>query len=159
MSSWGLNDDVISVGTVALAGLAVTGTNTFFANNNSVGQVITIAGAGGDAVIGTIANNTSLTLTSNNELTSGTLTGAQYTVSDKPAYVVDTMATMDSARVFGVDTAEQGVATANTNHAGWAYIGAEYTDSNSNTRQKTEVLVAMSSIASDADDDDILPDS
>ena len=32
MSAWGDKDDVASPGTVALSGLTVTGTSTFFAN-------------------------------------------------------------------------------------------------------------------------------
>ena len=38
-------------------------------------------------------------------------------------------------------------------HAGWVKFGAQYTDADGNTRQKSEVLVAMSSITSDAADD------
>ena len=75
MSSWGNKDDIASPGTVALAGLTVTGTGTFFANNYSSGDVITIADAGGDAVINAITNAKSMTLVSNTELTSGTLSG------------------------------------------------------------------------------------
>jgi hypothetical protein len=159
MASWGLNDDVASPGTVDLSGLTVTGTGTFFSNNYVVGDVISIAGAGGDAVIGAITSDTVLTLTANTELTSGTLSGAEYTVNQKPNYVIDTSATVDGNRVFGVSVAEQEVSTANTHHAGWIYVGAEYTDSNSVVRQKVECLVAMSSIAGDAADDDLLPDS
>ena len=56
MSAWGDKDDVASPGTVALSGLTVTGTSTFFANNFTVGDVITIADAGGSAVVGAIAS-------------------------------------------------------------------------------------------------------
>jgi hypothetical protein len=38
-------------------------------------------------------------------------------------------------------------------HAGWVYFSDQYTDANGNVRQKTETLVAMSSITNDADDD------
>jgi len=67
--------------------------------------------------------------------------------------------TADADKVFGVSVAEQGVATANTHHAGWVKIGDRYTDSSGNVRQKTEVLVAMSTITGDADDDVQLPDA
>ena len=40
-----------------------------------------------------------------------------------------------------------------TAHAGWVRYGDAYTDANGNARQKAEVLVAMSTITSDADDD------
>tara|TARA_A100001201_G_C4039491_1_gene186213 strand:+ start:197 stop:676 length:480 start_codon:yes stop_codon:yes gene_type:complete len=159
MSAWGNKDDIASPGTVALAGLTVTGTGTFFANNYSAGDVIRIADAGGDAVIKSTANATSLTLVSNTELTTGTLTGKQYTVSEKPIYVIDTDTNITGSEVFGVSTAEQGVATANTNHAGWVRIADRYTDADGNIRQKTETLVAMSSISGDAADDTDLPDS
>jgi len=109
MSLWGNKDDIASPGTVALSGLTVTGTDTFFANNYAAGDVIAIADAGGEAVIASIANATSLTLVSNTELTTGTLTGKAYTVSEKPAYVVDSDTSMDADQVYGVSVAEMGV--------------------------------------------------
>lgn len=159
MSAWGNKDDIASPGTVALSGLTVTGTSTFFANNYTAGDVINIADAGGDAVILSITNNTILTLASNTELTSGTLSGKAYTVSEKPIAVIEGDTTTLGTQVFGVSVAEQGVSTANTHHAGWVKIGDRYTDSNGNVRQKTEVLVAMSTITGDADDDVQLPDA
>jgi len=166
MSAWGNKDDVASPGTVSLSGLTVTGNPTdapsgatFFANNYSVGMVINIADAGGEAVIASISNNSLMTLVSNTELTTGTLSGKAHTVSEKPVYVIDTDTNTLGTQVFGVDVAEQAVATANTNHAGWVKIGDRYTDSNGNIRQKTEVLVAMSTITGDADDDVQLPDA
>lgn len=173
MSSWGNKDDIASPGTVALAGLTVTGTGTFFANNYSSGDVITITDAGGDAVINAITNATSMTLVSNTELTSGTLSGKAYTVDEKPVYVIDTDTNTTGAQVYGVSSAEHivDVATQQTEaennrkiantaaHAGWTKIGDIYTDANGNVRRKNEVLVAMSSITGDGDDDTILPDS
>ena len=171
MSAWGDKDDVASPGTVALSGLAVPGTSTFFANNFTVGDVITIADAGGSAVVSAIASATSLTLASNTELTTGTLSGKAYTVSEKPVIVVDNQT--DSDQVYGVASAEQTadqtkVANDTVNnrniantaaHAGWVKIGDIYTDSNSQVRRKTETLVAMSTIQNDADDDTVLADS
>lgn len=173
MSSWGNKDDIASPGTVALAGLTVTGTNTFFANNYSVGDVIRIADAGGDAVIGAIANATSLTLVSNTELTTATLSAKAHAVSEKPVYVIDTDTNTTGTQTYGVSTAEQVAdqalvandavnnrAIANTAaHAGWVKIGDIYTDANGNVRRKTETLVAMSTITGDADDDTVLADS
>ena len=122
MSSWGNKDDIASPGTVALSGLTVTGTGTFFANNYSVGDIISIVDAGGDAVIKSIGSATSLTLVSNTELTTGTLSGKQYTVSEKPAYVIDTDTNIDGDEVFGVSIAElsgsAGVATIAVTAAG-----------------------------------------
>jgi len=125
MSSWGNKDDIASPGTVALSGLTVTGTGTFFANNYASGDVIRIADAGGDAVIGAIANATSLTLVSNTELTTATLTGKAYTVSEKPVYVIDSDTNMDGDEVYGVSIAEldggAGVATIAVTAAGTGY--------------------------------------
>ena len=125
MSSWGNKDDIASPGTVALSGLTVTGTSTFFANNFSAGQVISIADAGGDAVIKAITNATSLTLVSNTELTTGTLTGKAYTVSEKPVYVIDTDTNMDGDQVYGVSVAELdgggGIASITVTAAGTGY--------------------------------------
>ena len=158
MSAWGNKDDIASPGTVALSGLTVTGTGTFFANNYSSGQVIEIADAG-DAVINVIANATSMTIVSNTEITVDSVSGKAYTVCEKPVYVIDSDTNIVADDVFGVSVAEQGVTTANTHHAGWVRIGDRYTDANGNVRQKSEVLVAMSTIAGDADDDVQLPDA
>lgn len=158
MSSWGNKDDIASPGTVDLSGLTVTGSGTFFANNYSSGQVIKIAGAG-DAAINAITNATSMTIVSNTEISVGSISGAAYTVSEKPVYVIDSDTNTLADDVFGVSVAEQGVTTANTHHAGWVRIGDRYTDANGNVRQKSEVLVAMSTIAGDADDDVQLPDA
>ena len=156
MSAWGNKDDVASPGTVTVSGTTVTGTNTFFANNFVVGQVITVTD-GGSGVIQTIANSSVLTITSATEMSNAVAN--TYTVSEKPKAVIEGDTTTLGTEVFGVSVAEQGVATANTNHAGWVKIGDRYTDSNNNVRQKTEVLVAMSTITGDADDDVQLPDA
>ena len=170
MSAWGDKDDVASPGTVGLASLAVTGSGTSF-TNYTVGNIITIADAGGSAVIGAITSDTALTLAANTELTVGTLSGKNYTVSEKPVIVVANQT--DTDQVFGVDTTEQTVDQtkvandtvnnrniANTAaHAGWVKIGDIYTDSNSQVRRKSETLVAMSTISADAADDTTLADS
>jgi hypothetical protein len=156
MSAWGNKDDVASPGTVAVSGTTITGTNTFFANNYTSGMVINVATLG-SGVINVITNETSMTITSAVEMSDGT--GKEYTVSEKPGYVVDSDTNTLGTEVFGVSVAEQGVATANTHHAGWVKIGDRYTDANGNERQKSEVLVAMSTITGDADDDIQLPDA
>ena len=64
-------------------------------------------------------------------------------------------------QVFGADPTEVGVARGGiyeVAHAGWVGIKT-YTDAHGNTRTKTEVFVAGSSITSDAADDSILADS
>jgi hypothetical protein len=161
MSAWGNKDDIASPGRVDLTGLTVAntgGTATFFANNFSVGQVINIVGAG-SAVIGAIAGEGSLTLISNTEITVGSVANAEYSVSEKPVVIVEGDGTVLATDVYGVDTTEAGVATANVAHAGWVLKGEKYTDADGNLRQKSEVLVAMSTITGDADDDANFPDS
>lgn len=160
MSAWGNKDDIASPGTVDISGLTVSntaGSPTFFANNFSVGQVMDF-GLYGSAVIKAIAGEGSLTLVSNTELTTGSATGLAYSVSEKPVNLVDGDATTLANTVFGVSVTE--MQTSNTSsdvyrsaHAGWVKFGASYTDADGNTRQKSEVLVAMSSITGDADDD------
>jgi len=68
--------------------------------------------------------------------------------------------------VYGVDTTEQGVATATSGdarkyappHSG--YVGVTtYMDMHGNLRVKTETLVAGSSITGDASDDAVFADS
>jgi hypothetical protein len=173
MSAWGNKDDIASPGTVALSGLTVTGTSTFFANNYASGDIIRITDAGGDAVIKSITNATHMLLVSNTELTSGTLTGKAHAVSEKPIYVIDTDTNTTGLQTYGVASAEQiadqtlvandtvnNRQIANTAaHAGWVKIGDVYTDANGNVRRKTETLVAMSTITGDADDDTVLADS
>lgn len=156
MSAWGNKDDIASPGTVTVAGVAITGTNTFFANNFVVGQVINVVD-GGSGVIQSIADETNMLIASATEMSD--VTGKAYSVSEKPVAVIEGDTTTLGTEVFGVSVAEQGVASANTNHAGWVKIGDRYTDSNGNIRQKTEVLVAMSTITGDADDDVQLPDA
>ncbi len=170
MSAWGNKDDVASPGTVAVSGVTITGTSTFFANNLTSGMVISVADLG-QGVVNVITNETSMTLISNTEMINGT--GKAYTVSEKPIAVVDTDTNTTGAQIFGVDVAEQAAdqalvyndavnnrGIANTAaHAGWVKLGAIYTDANSNVRRKSEVLVAMSSITGDAADDTTLADS
>lgn len=175
MSAWGNKDDVASPGTITVSGTAVSngaGSSTFFANNYTVGQVVTIAGYG-SATIVAIGNNTTMTLASNTELVTATITDSAHTVSEKPIYVIESDATTLGNTVFGVSVAEQRVSnnlvtsTSNTlavssntaAHAGWVKLGDVYTDVHGRLRRKNETLVAMSTITSDAADDTELPDA
>jgi len=126
MSLWGNTDFKASPGTVALSDLTVTGTDTFFANNFAAGDVIAITDAGGEAVISAITNETSMTLVSNTELTTGTLTGKTYAVSEKPIYVVDN-GTTDADEVFGVSAAEMAVEDSKVTAVTVTAAGSGYT--------------------------------
>ena len=73
-------------------------------------------------------------------------------VADKPKY----LNTADAAATSGISEAEAGVAANKAKgvaHAGWV-THTTYTDAQGNTRNKSEVLVAMSSITGDNNADD-----
>ena len=165
MSLWGNNDSVYSTGNVtAITDQGVvTGSGTTFTDSGLVeaGQVITM-GAYGSGVIKSVDSNTQLTLVSASGL-SGVSTSAitqAFNINECPKFT-----THDSNwagnEVYGSDTTEVGVARTTIyshDHAGWVGI-TTYTDTHGNTRTKTEVLVAMSSITGDAADDSVLADS
>ena len=165
MSLWGNKDSVYSAGTIAISGTTVTGTGTTF---NTAGLInegdIIIVGAGatyGEAVISSVTNATTIVLSSANGL--GTVpAGAAYDISQKPISTLKD-SNYSATEIFGVDTTEQSVARDAGSqyrpaHAGWVGI-TSYTDQHGNTRVKTEVLVAGSTISGDAGDDQQLPDS
>ena len=78
------------------------------------------------------------------------------TANDKPKY----LSAADKAATVGVDTGEATLAAnvaKGLNTPGWVKYST-YTDAQGNTRHKSEVLVAMSSISGDAADDAIAAD-
>ena len=85
-------------------------------------------------------------------------------VASKPKYLSDTLrndqTTSDLDLTVGVSTNEAKVndnKARGVNTPGWVkYV--EYTDANGNVRHKSEVLVAMSSITGDGDDDFVADD-
>ena len=124
----------------------------------------------GEAIIVSVDSNTKCTVASTEFLiydpTTGLIpTGTAYFVSGKPKSLL-TDSNYSSTEVYGVDTTEQGVANAASGdarkyappHAGWVGIQT-YIDTHGTLRVKTETLVAMSSIDSDASDDTKFPDS
>ena len=168
MSLWGTKDTVYSTGKVncTTAGVLTkqSGSIAWTSGNGvKVGQVVTLAtdGAGvGEGVIKTIDSATQITLTNLN--LPGAFTDVDYEIREKPVFTVQD-SNYSAAEIFGVDTTEQSVARAADSqyrpaHAGWVGISS-YTDQHGNTRVKTEVLVAGSSISADAGDDQQLPDS
>ena len=75
--------------------------------------------------------------------------------------LIATQAAAKTTLSVSVDEAEAAAAVGTiyeVTHAGWAGI-TTYVDQHGNTRTKTEVFVAGSSITSDADDDSVLADS
>tara|TARA_R100000234_G_scaffold117440_1_gene95928 strand:- start:662 stop:1183 length:522 start_codon:yes stop_codon:yes gene_type:complete len=173
MASWGNSDSLASGGTITIGTAGVcTGSGTTFSTAGVTGGVISV-GAGatyGEAIIVSVDSNTKCTVASTEFLiydpTTGLIpTGTAYFVSGKPKSLL-TDSNYSSTEVYGVDTTEQGVANAASGdarkyappHAGWVGIQT-YIDTHGTLRVKTETLVAMSSIDSDASDDTKFPDS
>ena len=166
MSLWGNKDSVYSDGTIAVSGTTVTGTGTTFNTSGLIneGDVIIVGTGGtwGEAIVSSVTNATTIVLKAEHNLTGTVTAGAVYDISQKPqSTLLDS--NYDGTEIFGVDTTEQSVARAANSqytpaHAGWVGI-TSYTDQHGNTRVKTEVLVAGSTISGDAGDDQQLPDS
>ena len=117
-------------------------------------------GAYGSGVIKSVDSDTQLTLDSPAGLTAGSGLTQAFNIGESPKYLVKDAAYAGN-QVFGADPTEVGVARGGiyeVAHAGWVGIKT-YTDAHGNTRTKTEVFVAGSSITSDAADDSILADS
>lgn len=163
MSLWGNKDTVYSTGnitTITDAGV-ITGSGTTFSASGLVesGQMITLGSYGG-GVIKSVDSDTQLTLHSAAGLTAGTGLTQAFNISEAPkSTALDSHTNVNE--VYGSNPAEVAAAKGTIyehTHAGWVGI-TTYTDTHGNTRTKTEVLVAMSSIAGDAADDSILADS
>lgn len=169
MSLWGTKDLVYSTGTVDInvtTGVVTKNSGTIAwtsGNGVVVGQVVTIDDAQ-EGVIESVDSATQITI-GTEYLSGGNLTNKAYEIREKPKSTLGD-SNYSAAEIFGVDTTEQSVARAANSqyrpaHAGWVGISS-YTDQHGNTRVKTEVLVAGSSItggANDSGDDQQLPDS
>lgn len=164
MSLWGNNDSAYATGNVtAITDVGVvTGSGTTFTDSGLVeaGQVITM-GAYGSGVIKSVDSNTQLTLDGASGLSGVSTTGItqSFNIGESPKYLVKD-SNYAGNEIYGSDTTEVGVARTTIyshDHAGWVGI-TTYTDTHGNTRTKTEVLVAMSSITGDAADDSVLAD-
>ena len=165
MALWGSNDNLVSNGTVTLTGTTVTGTGSTFGTTGVgvVGNVIRFGtrGAGGtyfgDAVIVSVAGTQSCTINSDAGLSGGSISGAEYTLSELPKYTTvdsefsEKSSTSDTL-VYGVSNTDVS-ANANTAYdvasSGWVgvqtYIQTN-ADGSTQLRVKKEVLVAMSGI-------------
>ena len=194
MALWGSKDLVGKAGsvTIDLSTKAITGTGTTFATNGytvKAGDVI-VVGAGatyGHAVISSVTSNTVASVATTQYLIPHPSTGlipagTTYFITQRPisslensVYQAPDAKSNRYSSVFGVDTAEQGVAAVTTvggkasaykpTHAGWVGV-TTYVDCHGNFRVKTETLVAMSKdfagnggIQGDADDDARYPDA
>ena len=161
MSLWGNKDTVYSTGnvtTITSAGV-ITISGSTLSSNVEAGQVIEM-GAYGSGVIKSVDSNTQLTLDSAAGVTAASGLTQAYNVSESPKYLAKD-SNWAGNEVYGSDTAEVGAAAGTIyehTHAGWVGI-TTYTDTHGNTRTKTEVFVAGSSITTDASDDTVLADS
>jgi hypothetical protein len=163
MSLWGNKDTVYSTGniTTITSGGVVTGSGTTFTDSTLVeaGQVIEM-GAYGSGVIKSVDSNTQLTLDSAAGLTAASGLTQAFNISESPKYLAKD-SNWAGNEVYGSDPAEVEAAVGTIyehTHAGWVGI-TTYTDTHGNTRTKTEVFVAGSSITTDAGDDSVLADS
>ena len=172
MALWGNKDDVYSGGTIAVdySTKAVTGTATTF-TALTVGDVIIVGAAGtfGEAVVSGITSDTVISIASTQYLSGAVISGVEWTASQRPKYLAgDTHWGINE--IFGVDNTEVGLARTtiySVDHGGWVGI-VTYTDGHGNTRTKSEVIVAMSSITTgtatttgtggDAADDTFFPE-
>lgn len=174
MALWGNLDSKGSGGTVSLdySTLVVTGSGTSFGQPGAaaVGDVIRFGDINGvhygDAVILEITSETELIIASTSNLSGAEINSATYSISQLPKFTtLDShykagVSTTYDALTYGVDSdemASKSTTSFDLNHTGWVGV-TTYLDWEGNVRVKSEVLVAMSSIESDADDDSVLPD-
>ena len=158
MALWGNKDNVTSAGTVGLnygTGV-VTGSGTAFGASGSAqeGDVIRFTKAGvyfGDAVIKSIASNTSLTIGSTNGLSGAAISASGFTITQLPKYTIGDPSFREAnpngtdEYVFAVGDATIDTGTAYETGAGWVGVQT-YMDTNGSLRVKKEILVAMSGI-------------
>ena len=163
MALWGNSDNVTSAGkaSVNYTTKVVTGNaSAKFGDSGSaqVGDVISFTKSGtfhGNAVIVSIASNTSLTIDSTAGLSGAAIATADFTVSQLPKFtVLDSTYSESSsnsgggdARVYSVDKTAVGQAEGTVYETGVGWVGMKkYTDTHGTVRVKKEVLVAMSGI-------------
>ena len=162
MALWGNKDNVTSAGTVSLnygTGVVTGNASCKFGDAGSAqeGDVIRFTKAGvyfGDAVIKSIASNTSLTIGSTAGLSGAAISASGFTITQLPKYTI-TDSSFSEANEAGADeyvfgTAEAGVdaaqGTVYETGAGWVGIQT-YNGVEGELRVKKEVLVAMSGIS------------
>ena len=164
-----VSDSLFSTGTISVnltTKVCTISTGTLPAASTIEGTVVTITGKG-SAVIKERTGNTTFTIHNTTGLDGTAISGVAYNISEQPIYLNED-SNYAGTEIYGVDEAEQqftnsgSSATAeqkkyNPAHAGWVGIQT-YTDGHGNLRVKTEVLVAGSSITSDAADDALLPE-
>ena len=159
MALWGNNDNVTSAGTVSLnygTGVVTGNASCKFGDAGSAqeGDVIRFTKAGvyfGDAVIKSIASNTSLTIGSTNGLSGAAISASGFTITQLPKYTIGDPSFREAnpngtdEYVLAVGDATIDTGTAYETGAGWVGVQT-YMDTNGSLRVKKEILVAMSGI-------------
>ena len=162
MALWGNKDNVTSAGTVSLnysTGVVTGNASCKFGDAGSAqeGDVIRFTKGAvyfGDAVIKSIASNTSLTIGSTAGLSGGAISASNFTITQLPKYTITdssfSEANDDGADEYVFATAEAGVdaalGTVYETGAGWVGIQT-YNGVEGELRVKKEILVAMSGIS------------
>ena len=162
MALWGNNDNVTSAGTVSLnygTGVVTGNASCKFGDAGSAqeGDVIRFTKSGvyfGDAVIKSIASNTSLTIGSTAGLSGGAISASNFTITQLTKYTITDSSFSEAndagADEYVFDTAEAGVdaaqGTVYETGAGWVGIQT-YNGVEGELRVKKEILVAMSGIS------------
>ena len=143
MALWGNKDSKAVTGTASFVedSAAVVGSGTAFTTELKIGQRIVTSD--GEYKIAAIASDTAMTLTT--VFGAADSAGETITANEKPAYLTST----DAAATYGVDTTEA-EETPQITAAGWVL---QTTGSGGRSGRVTyETLVAMRSIAGDAED-------
>ena len=167
MALWGNKDNVTSAGTVSLnygTGVVTGNASCKFGDAGSaqVGDVIRFTKAGtyfGDAVINTIASNTSLTIGSTAGLSGAAISASGFTISQLPKFTINDSsfreANPDGADEYVFGVADAGISTGTVYETGAGWVGVQtYMDTSQNPPQlriKKEILVAMSGISTGND--------
>jgi len=162
MALWGNKDNVTSAGTVSLnygTGVVTGNASCKFGDAGSAqeGDVIRFTKAGvyfGDAVIKSIASNTSLTIGSTAGLSGAAISASGFTITQLPKYTIGDSSFSEKNEngadeyVFGVAEGGVDAALGTVYETGAGWVGVQtYTDMHGNDRVKKEILVAMSGIS------------
>jgi hypothetical protein len=147
MSSWGNLDNVAIRGNVIIAvanTVNVLGIGTEFTSNLKSGDYVTIAS--NKYQVNVITSDTVMTLT---DAAATNSVGANVFVQQGPKYIANVAFPANNysiQNIYGIDRVEVGVPeneARGISHTGWTHY-TTYTDAYSQTRHKSEVLVAMS---------------
>jgi len=154
MALWGNNSALALTGTVSTTNTlaTVTGSSTLFLSEVKVGDVIKVNST--FAKVMAIASNTSLTISPAWSIAN--TSGVSATVKQSPKWLAaGSDKTVQSINlIFGVDKNEATAATP-PEIPGWVYTNT-YTDMHGNSRRKAEALVAMHTISTATDDEDVV---